>query len=144
MQNLKGKMIPDRLNDMLEQARMDVLKLVRDVRSTDEGLEAIYQAISDFLFAARAIIEVGYDAAQANIIDNMKLWWMPGSETDATSLYCHTPLISYVILFQPSCCILVEQHGAILGQYKRIEDAKAAATKHLREGIKDILGINNK
>ena len=115
----------------------------QDLRSLKREHECdIEDAISNLCMSAEAAAEAAYDEGRKHLIQDAPLLsWIQGKGWAASDLIAATPLKTYVIMLQPTCCILQEAHGAFIGRYKTIIDAKAAANNHLRDGIRMLLGI---
>ena len=114
----------------------------QDLRSLKREHECdIEEAISNLCMSAEAA-EAAYDEGRKHLIQDAPLLsWIQGKGWAASDLITATPLKTYVIMLQPTCCILQEAHGVFIGKYKTITDAKAAANNHLRDGIRTLLGI---
>ena len=115
----------------------------KDLRSLKREHEYdIEYAISNLCMSAEAAAEAAYDEGRRHLIqDAPLLFWIHGKGWASSDLIAETPLNTYVIMLQPTCCILQEGRGAIIGKYKTITDAKAAANNHLRDGIRTLLAI---
>lgn len=115
----------------------------KDLRSLKREHEYdIEYAISNLCMSAEAAAEAAYDEGRKHLIQDAPLLsWIHGKGWASSDLIAETPLNTYVIMLQPTCCILQEVHGAIIGKYKTITDAKAAANNHLRDGMRTLLGI---
>lgn len=115
----------------------------QDLRSLKREHECdIEDAISNLCMSAEAAAEAAYDEGRKHLIQDAPLLsWIHGKGWASSDLIAETPLNTYVIMLQPTCCILQEVHGAIIGKYKTITDAKAAANNHLRDGMRTLLGI---
>lgn len=127
-------------DNILHKAMMQAHKDLRSLKREHEY--DIEYAISNLCMSAEAAAEAAYDEGRKHLIqDAPLLYWIHGKGWAASDLIAETPLNTYVIMLQPTCCILQEVHGAIIGKYKTITDAKAAANNHLRDGMRTLLGI---
>ena len=125
------------LHKAMMQAHQDLRSLKREHECDIE------EAISNLCMSAEAAAEAAYDEGRKHLIQDAPLLsWIQGKGWAASDLIAATPLKTYVIMMQPSCCILQEAHGAFIGKYKTITDAKAAANNHLRDGIRTLLGVS--
>lgn len=115
----------------------------KDLRSLKREHEYdIEYAISNLCMSAEAAAEAAYDEGRRHLIqDAPLLFWIHGKGWASSDLIAETPLNTYVIMLQPTCCILQEGRGAIIGKYKTITDAKAAANNHFRDVIRTLLGV---
>lgn len=124
------------LHKAMMQAHQDLRSLKREHECDIED------AISNLCMSAEAAAEAAYDEGRKHLIQDAPLLsWIQGKGWAASDLIAATPLNTYVIMLQPTCCILQEVHGAIIGKYKTITDAKAAANNHLQDGMRTLLGI---
>ena len=124
------------LHKAMMQAHQDLRSLKREHECDIE------EAISNLCMSAEAAAEAAYDEGRKHLIQDAPLLsWIQGKGWAASDLIDATPLKTYVIMLQPTCCILQEAHGVFVGKYKTITDAKAAANNHLRDGIRTLLGI---
>lgn len=124
------------LHKAMMQAHQDLRSLKREHECDIE------EAISNLCMSAEAAAEAAYDEGRKHLIQDAPLLsWIQGKGWAASDLIAATPLKTYVIMLQPTCCILQEAHGVFIGKYKTITDAKAAANNHLRDGMRTLLGI---
>ena len=127
-------------DNILHKAIMQAHKDLRSLKREHEY--DIEYAISNLCMSAEAAAEAAYDEGRRHLMqDAPLLFWIHGKGWASSDLIAETPLNTYVIMLQPTCCILQEVHGAIIGKYKTITDAKAAANNHLRDGIRALLGV---
>ena len=127
-------------DNILHKAMMQAHKDLRSLKREHEY--DIEYAISNLCMSAEAAAEAAYDEGRRHLIqDAPLLFWIHGKGWASSDLIAETPLNTYVIMLQPTCCILQEGRGAIIGKYKTITDAKAAANNHLRDGIRTLLGV---
>ena len=127
-------------DNILHKAMMQAHKDLRSLKREHEY--DIEYAISNLCMSAEAAAEAAYDEGRKHLIQDAPLLsWIHGKGWASSDLIAETPLNTYVIMLQPTCCILQEVHGAIIGKYKTITDAKAAANNHLRDGMRTLLGI---
>ena len=128
-------------DNILHKAMMQAHK---DLRSLKREYECdIEEAISNLCMSAEAAAEAAYDEGRKHLIQDAPLLsWIQGKGWASSDLIAATPLKTYVIMLQPTCCILQEAHGVFIGKYKTITDAKAAANNHLRDGIRTLLGVS--
>lgn len=125
------------LHKAMMQAHQDLRSLKREHECDIED------AISNLCMSAEAAAEAAYDEGRKHLIQDAPLLsWIQGKGWAASDLIAATPLKTYVIMLQPTCCILQEAHGVFIGKYKTITDAKAAANNHLRDGIRTLLGVS--
>ena len=125
------------LHKAMMQAHQDLRSLKREHECDIE------EAISNLCMSAEAAAEAAYDEGRKHLIQDAPLLsWIQGKGWAASDLIAATPLKTYVIMLQPTCCILQEAHGVFIGKYKTITDAKAAANNHLRDGIRTLLGVS--
>lgn len=127
-------------DNILHKAMMQAHKDLRSLKREHEY--DIEYAISNLRMSAEAAAEAAYDEGRKHLIQDAPLLsWIHGEGWASSDLIAETPLNTYVIMLQPTCCILQEVHGAIIGKYKTITDAKVAANNHLRDGIRTLLGV---
>ena len=127
-------------DNILHKAMMQAHKDLRSLKREHEY--DIEYAISNLCMSAEAAAEAAYDEGRRHLMqDAPLLFWIHGKGWASSDLIAETPLNTYVIMLQPTCCILQEGRGAIIGKYKTITDAKAAANNHLRDGIRALLGV---
>lgn len=127
-------------DNILHKAMMQAHKDLRSLKREHEY--DIEYAISNLCMSAEAAAEAAYDEGRRHLIqDAPLLFWIHGKGWASSDLIAETPLNTYVIMLQPTCCILQEGRGAIIGKYKTITDAKAAANNHFRDVIRTLLGV---
>ncbi len=134
---------------MIEHAR-DVYsaRLAKSDKLSPALLGMISATINDLLETAHKASEVGYRDGWERAVWSRGAypvihWDRYDKPPYIMDMVGRTPLNTYVIMLRDTCYILVVQHGEILGKYDNIKDAMAVASKHLKEGVDQILGINN-
>lgn len=134
---------------MIERARdLYAERLGKSNKLSPSLLGMIKATINDLLGIAHKANELGYRDGWERAVWSRRAypvihWDRYDKLPYIMDMVGRTPLNTYVIMLRDTCYILVVQHGEILGKYDNIKDAMAVASKHLKEGVDQILGINN-